>query len=709
MDTNNNKNPIDISSEQFTTVDSNFVASAGFEAEAAKNLKVDGKPKVHNRLAIAAIGILAMVLIVVSSGLFLILSGGENNPLSVALGLNTAGLSGLIFIVLGLVFALVTFAGLIGGMVSVFKLMNTKKEDKPVRKRFTLFALISVLLVLVGLGGSIFSFSSINQVPGDVNSEFIETNPAITTGLTAPMSITFSAGNLGIDTDMYSIVSYNWSFGDGEVATGPTVTHTFQTKPAAGVYTTTLKVTYQEAGNVASELLTQEYTRVIGIENEQVFASFKFSPEQGQAPLRVSFDASESKDPDGQIIKYEWDFNMDGIFDTDGVKVTHTFEEVGSFTVVLKVTDNNGQTNTEEHIVVVKSDQIINAVINTLPNDQILTPTRAYQFDAAESASTEGAITGYEWNFGDGTTDTGRRVTHSYDKEGIYEITLRLTDEAGNKRTYNRNFTVSESSSGLFAKFSTLPANNNGLLKGSVPLRVSFDAGASSGANIVDYQWDFDNDGINDSSGQKTEYVFTKTGIFNPTLTITSVDDKAAKTSIKVEVSGSEFEARLSANPVNGIVPLTVSFDATATKLPEGEQVSAFRWDFGDGTPLLTDGPIVNHKFTSVGTFKVKVTGITATNKTADAEINVIVTATPLKACYTMSRKQGPAPLTVEFNPQCSTGTVSAYSWKFGSLGTSNDRRPKYTFNQKGTYEVELEVTDNGNNVSLFKDSVIVE
>lgn len=694
------------SSQETTPVENKVSASGGFEADILKDIP---KTKGHNRVLFVILGLLGLIILFTIAGLFLVLSGGENNPLAIALGLDGTGAAALLYVVVGLIFGAVTIAGLLSSMFGIFKLTNTKKEDKETRKKSIGLAAASIVVTLIGIAGVLFSFSGINNAPG-ANNEIIQTSPAVTTGLTAPVSITFSAGNIPINRDKYNVIAYNWSFGDGERATGPNVTHTFNRKPANGLYTVTLKVNFQEIGNLLGEIQEEQFTRIIGIENEKVFATFNFTPEEGQAPLEVDFDASESKDPDGTIVKLEWDFNADGIYDSEGEKVSHTFEEVGSFPVKLRVTDNNGETNTEEHIVVVKSNEIIEPVVKNSPNDSILTPSRAYQFDASESKSKEGTIVKFEWNFGDGEIQSGRRVTHAYDKEGVYEITLKLTDDAGNTRSISKNYTISESSSGLFAKFSTLPAANAAqTVNGNVPLRINFDAGASSGANIVDFQWDFDNDGKLDATGQKVEHVFTKTGTYDATLTITSAENKTAKTSVKVVVGGSDFEARVTANPTNGIVPLTVNFDATSTKLPEGENIIAFRWNFGDGTPLLTEGPIVTHRFNSVDTFKVEVTAITANNKTSTASTNVTVKSTPLKSCYTMSRKVGPAPLTVTFNPQCSTGTISAYAWKFGVVSNSNERRPTHTFNEPGTYQVELEVSDSGNNINKFVDTVVVE
>ena len=89
---------------------------------------------------------------------------------------------------------------------------------------------------------------------------------------------------------------------------------------------------------------------------------------------------------------------------------------------------------------------------------------------------------------------------------------------------------------------------------------------------------------------------------------------------------------KVQAEPMIGEVPLTVDFDATSTKVPEGVNIVAFRWDFGDGTPVLREGPIVTHKFTQTGDFNVKVTAITDDNETDMAEMTIFVNEIALNA-----------------------------------------------------------------------------
>lgn len=74
--------------------------------------------------------------------------------------------------------------------------------------------------------------------------------------------------------------------------------------------------------------------------NQAPTASFAASPSNGEAPLAVALDASASNDPDGSIVAYDWTFG-DGT-SAAGATTSHTFTTIGTFTVTLFVTDDDG-------------------------------------------------------------------------------------------------------------------------------------------------------------------------------------------------------------------------------------------------------------------------------------------------------------------------------------------------------------------------------
>lgn len=82
-------------------------------------------------------------------------------------------------------------------------------------------------------------------------------------------------------------------------------------------------------------------------------AVFSFEPITPTVGEEVVFDASESKDPDGSITEYLWDFG-DGAPTESGPIVIHVYEAAGQYTVKLTVTDDAGLSNSLE-----KSIQVI--------------------------------------------------------------------------------------------------------------------------------------------------------------------------------------------------------------------------------------------------------------------------------------------------------------------------------------------------------------
>lgn len=145
----------------------------------------------------------------------------------------------------------------------------------------------------------------------------------------APLDVTFDA-SASTDTDGV-ITNYHWNFGDAFTGVGQTVIHRFESE---GEYTVTLTVT-DDDGKTAST----SHVIIIDPPNQPPVAHFTFSPTNGLYPLAVTFDASTSTDPDGQIVQYEWDF--DGEQTGSGPIVTHTFREKGLYTIILTVYDDD--------------------------------------------------------------------------------------------------------------------------------------------------------------------------------------------------------------------------------------------------------------------------------------------------------------------------------------------------------------------------------
>ncbi len=121
---------------------------------------------------------------------------------------------------------------------------------------------------------------------------------------------------------------------------------------------------------------------VAGTPNEPPEVAITYSPGTPRINQPVTFDASTSFDPDGRIVKYEWDFNGDGVFDqtTTEPVVTHTYSTSGSKSVTVRATDDEGATSRSTLTITVSDLAVkINRTISTtaaLPGSTFLVVVR---------------------------------------------------------------------------------------------------------------------------------------------------------------------------------------------------------------------------------------------------------------------------------------------------------------------------------------------
>lgn len=196
-------------------------------------------------------------------------------------------------------------------------------------------------------------------------------------------------------------------------------------KPEAGQWSLVLTgATVQGSGVSVRVYLTQ-----VPLSDFGPIAYVGASTDRGVAPLAIQFTGGASAFTDATIASYRWDFG-DCSPGTTEPNVTHVFTFAGSFTVTLTVADSNGEVDSATRDIFVTAFDhpptagfLWGSIDATRPNQVLV--------NAQPSNDVDGPITGYSWDFGDGTTGMGELVSHDYAKAGTYPVKLTVTDDGG--------------------------------------------------------------------------------------------------------------------------------------------------------------------------------------------------------------------------------------------------------------------------------------
>jgi PKD repeat protein len=231
----------------------------------------------------------------------------------------------------------------------------------------------------------------------------------------------------------------------------------------------------------------------------------------------------------------------------------------------------------------------------------------------------------------------------------------------------------------------------------------------STGANAINkvtsLNWNF-GDGAT-ATGQTATHTFTAPGSFPVTLTITDLQGSTAFVTHSVTVGQGQLPtATFEFSPAGPVVGAPIHFNATGSTAAPGHVITAFAWNFGDGT--LGSGPLVDHTYTQSGTYTVtlKVTDDAGRASTLFTKAVDVGSGVPV-ADFTFSPSAPHVGQTVTFDGSITKPaagrTIVRYDWTFddGTTATTTSPTVTHVYGAASTYNVRLVVTDDQGKVSV--------
>ncbi len=342
------------------------------------------------------------------------------------------------------------------------------------------------------------------------------------------------------------------------------------------------------------------------------------------------------------------------------------------------------------------------------------TATYDVDFDGSGSYDTNpdgsGSIVSYEWDFGDGTTDTGATPTHTFTGTGPFTVTLTVTDNDGLTDTDTltvRRFNLA------FPGFDFNPsADCGGAYSADLGESITFDGtGSEFGGGVVTFAWDF-GDGSTSTEEDPT-YTYSAEGVYTVTLIVTDDEGDTDTCTTTATITALSVNAAptldCSTLPTTGDVDEILTLQVVATD--SDGTVVLYDWGFGDGSGDTTTIDSTQKAYSAAGTYTIQVEVTDDDGEAANCSQDITITdstttnVAPIADC-SLIPTSAEIMENIPFDGSGSSdsdGTIIDYTWDFGITDSSGNpvtvsgptlSTTNFGYTDAGTYTVTLTVTD---------------
>jgi PKD repeat protein len=434
-----------------------------------------------------------------------------------------------------------------------------------------------------------------------------------------------------------SIIRHRWTFGDGSTASKANPDHTY-TQP--GQYRIKLVITL---GNGAQD----STTRSIDIHPEPV-AAFRT---QNICKGDTAAFSSQSRISKGAITNYQWDFGDSS--QGSGISPDHYYQQFGTYQTQLTVTSDSGCVDSTTQKL----------VVNPTPQPAFSSTRPCFGDTTRFSDSStigKGAITQYQWQFGDGDSSLLQNPAHFYQQPGVYNTNLTVTSDSGCRASKTKQARVDSLPRVSFSIDSLICKNQSYNLTNNSTIADSF-------------QWQF-GDGRTFSS-KTPNHTYQDTGSYEVKLVAFNNYGCADSFSRQVRVI-QKPDVSFSTNKDSFCGPTA---NVVFSNFSTGYQPS-YQWDLGNGQQRNQQFIDTIDYAQNNDTDTTYYITLTATNQCGVVQQRDSINVFPAPISrFTMSQDQGCSPVKVQFKDSA-TGLPDTYLWQFASDDTSQRPEPRHAF-----------------------------
>ena len=386
---------------------------------------------------------------------------------------------------------------------------------------------------------------------------------------------------------------------------------------------------------------------------------------------------------------WAWNFG-DGTLETSTRNnIAHEYTSPGVYSVIMQITHP-----TEGSHQVVKNNLITIKDYESLSIDFSADITSGYDSLIVnfQDTSTGSEITGWEWDFGDGSPKSYlQNPQHQYTRVGNFDVTLTIYNSRLETQTITKSNYIN-----IVYQIPRVQFTANRLV-GFDPMEVQFTL--DSDDYIENIQWIFGDGQF--STEENPSHIYTTPGLYSVKVIATNPSGSGELTKdnyITINEYVGPPVADFTYEILTGLdsTPISVKFNSNST----GSGIKEYFWQSSNGDTSYQQNPTLS--FSEYGSYDISLTVKDWRDIIHTITKNIILDIEAPTASFVIENLPHNG---IQFT-NTSTGDFLTYYWQFGDGGVSTEKDPYYLYSDSNLYSVILEVRNN-KSISTFMMDVI--